>query len=148
MAKFRVPVVRTYCARHLGYVEVEAANEDAAREAAEALLDEDSSHDPDDYENTHESEGYDDCGSWKVEDFGRAVEEVDEEGEAQTMLADQELDTVLAALRSWQKTLDQGAPDDLMELATRGGEHPAQTVEEIDSLCERLNCSPTRRGRG
>lgn len=59
------------------------------------------------------------------------------------MLTPKELATVLAALRFWQE-LERGEPCEkfLPENARKGThfeEHDPLTVEEIDSLCERLN---------
>jgi hypothetical protein len=57
-----------------------------------------------------------------------------------------ELPTVLAALRHWQD-LDKRYPAlKFVKGEDRSGthfeEHDPLTVEEIDALCERLNCSP------
>jgi len=63
------------------------------------------------------------------------------------MLTPKELATVLAALRHWQD-LEKRDPQAGKFIAgsDREGtffeEHDPLTVEEIDSLCERLNCSP------
>jgi hypothetical protein len=59
-------------------------------------------------------------------------------------LTDRELATILAALRSCQRHLD-----DNEDLSLMGGEHfddqiTPLTVAEIDDLCERLNCAPRR----
>jgi hypothetical protein len=52
-----------------------------------------------------------------------------------------EFNTILAALRFWQRT---GNTPDLAEheIATDGDESKALGDGEIDELCERLNCSP------
>ena len=55
-----------------------------------------------------------------------------------------ELATILAALRNYQQ---QGLCDpakrspDLDDIATNGGTVAALSAEEIDTLCENLNCS-------
>ena len=57
-------------------------------------------------------------------------------------LTDRELATVLASLRYWQQELtaneDEGpiSPDHFDEDTT------PLTVQEIDDLCQRLNCGP------
>lgn len=48
-----------------------------------------------------------------------------------------ELATVLAALRDHQR---RTCPPDLLDIATNGDRHEPLTGEEIDRLCERLNC--------
>jgi hypothetical protein len=58
-------------------------------------------------------------------------------------LTERELATVLAALRYWQQDLadneDEGpiSQEHFTETVT------PLTVDEIDQLCERLNCSPS-----
>jgi hypothetical protein len=56
-------------------------------------------------------------------------------------LTRRQLATVLAALRYWQQDLaankDEGPISEHF-----GGEITPLTVEEIDDLCERLNCGP------
>lgn len=61
-------------------------------------------------------------------------------------LKDEELDTVLVALRRWQMHLldasqSPSAYDNpaLNAIATDDNRHPLLTLEEIDELCERLN---------
>lgn len=58
-------------------------------------------------------------------------------------LTDEELATVLAALRLWKNEQDGESPDDAMleDIATNGGRHPKLGSEAIDDLCERLNCA-------
>lgn len=54
-----------------------------------------------------------------------------------------ELATVLAALRTYQKMLGMNGdmPDnDVKDVATDGGTIEPMNVDEIDELCERLNC--------
>jgi hypothetical protein len=51
-------------------------------------------------------------------------------------LADRELATVLAALRYWQQDLAENDGP----ICEHFDEHTPLTVEEIDDLCERLNC--------
>ena len=52
-------------------------------------------------------------------------------------LSDRELATVLAALRLWQRSRH---PLDLEEIATDEGSFDCLDTDEIDSLCERVNC--------
>jgi hypothetical protein len=56
------------------------------------------------------------------------------------LLTPREFDTVLAALRFWQARIHQ--PEDILEIAENGreGEDAALNADEIDDLCERLNC--------
>jgi hypothetical protein len=49
---------------------------------------------------------------------------------------DRELATVLAALRYWQQDLAENDSP----ISEHFAEHTPLTVEEIDDLCERLNC--------
>ena len=51
-----------------------------------------------------------------------------------------ELATVLAALRYWQRKLPIGAKPEA-DIATDGGIEPL-SAEEIDALCEKINCPP------
>lgn len=52
----------------------------------------------------------------------------------------QEFDWILAALRVYQAMINMNSAvcQDVEEIATEHGEEP--TDEEIDQLCERLNC--------
>lgn len=51
-----------------------------------------------------------------------------------------ELNTILAALRNWQQTMDRCEPSPMLtDIATNGGEHGLMPAEEIDGLCERIN---------
>lgn len=59
-------------------------------------------------------------------------------------LDDRQLDTILAALRHWQKSLPKGVEADLLEIASRGDEHAPLSVDEIDQLCEKINCGEDR----
>ena len=52
-------------------------------------------------------------------------------------LTNHELATVLAALRLWQRSRH---PLDLEEIATDEGALDPLDTDEIDSLCERINC--------
>ncbi len=54
------------------------------------------------------------------------------------VVSDRELHTVLAALRWWQgeRHHDYGIND----IATNGGTCKPLTLDEIDALCERINC--------
>lgn len=80
MAKFFVQVERTYTARHVAFVEIEADDLDAAIEAVEAGLPE-GEIDPTEghYDNTHDSEGYDSVDSWSVADDGEHRERAADE---------------------------------------------------------------------
>ena len=51
-------------------------------------------------------------------------------------LTEQELATVLAALRLWQRYPNTSG---LMDIATNGGEFNPLNNNEIDALCQRLN---------
>ena len=61
-------------------------------------------------------------------------------------MTDRETATVLAALRYWQLQLpvEPYGPRDVAEIAGEiaedGGRFPMLTAEEIDELCERINC--------
>jgi hypothetical protein len=52
-----------------------------------------------------------------------------------------QLGTILAALRLWQSELEKRRVPYDDEIATDGGAFPALTVDEIDLLCEELNCT-------
>lgn len=55
-----------------------------------------------------------------------------------------ELSSVLAALRLLQcelATARGSLPEDVWDIATNGGTHHALTHDEIDALCQRLNCN-------
>jgi hypothetical protein len=54
-------------------------------------------------------------------------------------LDSRELGTVLAALRLWQ-VYPYNPLDEFANIATNGGEHVPLLDDEIDDLCERLNC--------
>jgi len=59
-------------------------------------------------------------------------------------LTDRELATVLAALRYWQQ--DLAANDGAVPISDHFEDGVAPlTVEQIDDLCERLNCGPAAR---
>ena len=51
---------------------------------------------------------------------------------------DIERDTILAALRFWQSRDYERT--EFLDIATNGGTHPLMTDEDIDDLCERINC--------
>lgn len=53
-------------------------------------------------------------------------------------IEDRELNTVLAALRYWQRCGDFGGGG-IQDIATNGGTEQALESDEIDTLCERLN---------
>ena len=53
------------------------------------------------------------------------------------IFSDQELATMLAALRYWQNDLDD--PSIASEFLDHFVDHPPLTAEEIDDLCEKLN---------
>jgi hypothetical protein len=59
-------------------------------------------------------------------------------------LADRELATVLAALRYWQQDLAEN-PDGPISQEHFGQGTTPLTAQEIDDLCERLNCGPPAR---
>lgn len=73
MPLFNVNVERTYTARHLVSVLVDAPNEELAQSAAQAALDE-GELDPTElpYRDTQESEGYDKADGWEATDAGAA----------------------------------------------------------------------------
>ncbi len=54
-------------------------------------------------------------------------------------LNNREVATVLAALRHWQRVTNPRL--ELEEIASDGGTLEPLSVEEIDDLCERINCS-------
>lgn len=61
-------------------------------------------------------------------------------------LSSTDIDTILAALRSYQLDVEVlGKFDNLdpqiQDLATNGGEHEPMKGDEIDDLCNRLNCA-------
>jgi len=51
-----------------------------------------------------------------------------------------DVDTVLAALRFWQREGLSSAGHEITDIATSNGSHPALTVKDIDDLCEEINC--------
>jgi hypothetical protein len=62
---------------------------------------------------------------------------------------ERELATILAALRYWQRDGllsdehgDLATPGPENDIATAGGTHEPLDLDEIDELCERLNCEP------
>lgn len=55
-------------------------------------------------------------------------------------LTAQELATVLAALRHWQKVSPESA-EAFEDIATDGGRFAPLSVDKIDGLCTRLNLS-------
>lgn len=58
------------------------------------------------------------------------------------LLTNQERNTILAALRLYQRhlNLEYGSvPEAITEIATDGGEHDPLLIEDIDELCEALN---------
>lgn len=56
----------------------------------------------------------------------------------QIKLSPRELATVLAALRYWQEELEPDGIPPIMDYFTDGTE--PLSIEDIDELCERLNC--------
>lgn len=68
------------------------------------------------------------------------VEKVEAHGLSALAVDDRELATVLAALRAHQR---RTCPPDLLDIATNGGRYVPLTSEQIDGLCERLNCGIT-----
>jgi len=67
------------------------------------------------------------------------VEKVEAHGLSALAVDDRELATVLAALRGHQR---RTCPPDLLDIATNGARYVPLTDDEIDGLCERLNCGP------
>lgn len=66
-----------------------------------------------------------------------------EERMARDYLSPRERDTVLAALRCWQDVFTYGAPRDLeglKDIASNNEQHAPLDLDEIDALCERINC--------
>ena len=63
---------------------------------------------------------------------------------------EQQLATVLAALRMWQQTtnrVENNDEDGLLDVATFGGEFAPLDDAAIDELCERIDyCLSNRRG--
>lgn len=59
-------------------------------------------------------------------------------------ISDQERDMILAALRLWIDVVNDGGGeylnDTLINIATNGDQHPMMDDQEIDALCERINC--------
>lgn len=53
-------------------------------------------------------------------------------------LSDEGRDIVLAALRLWQHSAE--VPVDIMEIATNGSTHAVMSDDDIDDLCEHINC--------
>jgi hypothetical protein len=62
-------------------------------------------------------------------------------------LTAQELATILAALRHWQRALPQSV-EAYEDIATDGGRFEPLSVDEIDELCMRLNHPSTKLFRG
>ncbi len=58
-------------------------------------------------------------------------------------LDSRELGTVLAALRLYQQRLDR-LPDNIKMIASDDHQFKPLTDEQIDKLCEVLNCAPPR----
>lgn len=56
------------------------------------------------------------------------------------VLSTRELATILTALRYWQRTGVMHLCHEYA-IATDGGDFTAMSVDEIDDLCERLNCT-------
>ena len=57
-----------------------------------------------------------------------------------TNLTGKETDTIIAALRLYQSATPRALAQ-VHDIATNCGEHDDMTADEIDSLCEALNCS-------
>lgn len=54
-----------------------------------------------------------------------------------------ERDTILAALRFWQghnQCKVHNRSTELHDIATNSGRHESLTEDELDALCERINC--------
>lgn len=56
------------------------------------------------------------------------------------MLDDRQTATVLAALRYWQREGLNSSGHEIEKIATNDGEFEAMDAEEIDRLCEEINC--------
>ncbi|HEV3447143.1 MAG TPA: hypothetical protein VG099_21060 [Gemmataceae bacterium] len=56
-------------------------------------------------------------------------------------VTDRELDTLLAALRTWQRTVAEKQAQELVSPSHFEDGISPLTAEEIDELCERLNFS-------
>ena len=56
-------------------------------------------------------------------------------------LSDRELDTVIDALRLWQRTVGSDKPQDsdIADIGGSGSHDDPLSPEEIDELCERIN---------
>jgi hypothetical protein len=59
-------------------------------------------------------------------------------------LTDQEISTILAALRTHQNINlgSKGMSPDMYDIATNDGSYAPMLKDEVDELCERLNLSP------
>ncbi len=53
---------------------------------------------------------------------------------------DRQTATVLAALRYWQREGLNSSGHEIDAIATNDGEFAAMDAEEIDTLCEEINC--------
>lgn len=59
-------------------------------------------------------------------------------------MTDIQRNTILAALRHYQRSIADGVPADLAGIATNDGASRAMTPDEIDSLCEALSSQDTQ----
>jgi hypothetical protein len=55
-------------------------------------------------------------------------------------LNDREKATILAALRYWQTLPEHEIPTEILDIADNGGTVVMMTDDEVDGLCERINC--------
>lgn len=78
-------------------------------------------------------------GDYRAHKDACALVDRAEEIPAPLELDERETGTVLAALRYWQRRAENGAPE--WEIATEPEGGPLDE-DEIDALCERINCSP------
>ena len=78
-------------------------------------------------------------GDYRAHKDACALVDRAEEIPAPLELDERETGTVLAALRYWQRNAENGAPE--WEIATEPEGGPLDE-DEIDALCERINCSP------
>jgi hypothetical protein len=84
-------------------------------------------------------------GAWGVSyvDIAAKSEAEPADGSTTHTLSDREHATVLAALRYWQAAGANGDlryNDEMIDIATNGGTVTECTDEDVDALCERLNC--------
>lgn len=62
------------------------------------------------------------------------------DGTKKEYLGTREKSHILAALRYMQKEIDSGRGCPNEQIATNDGEHTQMSSEELDDLCETINC--------